>query len=456
MGEFEKDIRDMFVDLEIPIDTNELWRGIEKKLDKKDKKYPVWWFLIPLILLPLITYTIYTQTQSLEKINSKNTGIENNKNIYQNPEEIKQVAIAKTDINSKNTVTKKSWIEKNEIKSSSINKEKTSFIKNESIAKRNTIGSKNNRKNIIVNDISYAKNAITQNKLSLSDESKEKRLSLNIFRLNRDINSLVNNNVFELELIDFKPILNEIKTKVKKNSKSWEKSLDIGIGFALVNKLLKEKDENYLLYKEKRESTEAYLESINSNITFNLKHESGFFISSGIDYTLIDERFTSKDSIELISSKDNAIVKEITESDGSITTIRSKKDIVRFKKWDKVIYNYYHFVDIPVSIGYAFSENKWNFEISSGISYDIAFFRRGQIIGLDNYPVDISKDKALFKSSTGLSFISNIKILYNKDKYTFYLEPNIKYNIQSVTKKSNPLEQKYLIYGIKLGSRFMF
>ena len=455
MGEFEKDIRDMFVDLEVPIDTNELWRGIERKLDKKDKKYPLWWFLIPLILLHLITYTLYTQTKSSEKTNSKNTSIANNKNISRNKDNEKQIVLAKHDNKTKNAVLKESGIEKNEVKSAIVNSEKSAFVNNR-IAKKNAIRNESTLKSIVLESNTYTPKSIVENTKVISNESKEKRLNLNIFRLNRRISSLLSNRVFELELIDFKPVPNKTRTKVKKKSTSWKKSIDIGIGFALVDKLLKEKDKNYLLYREKRESTEAYLEAINSNIALNFKNKSGFFISTGINYTLIDERFTSRDSAELVSSKNNAVVQEITESDGSKTTIRSQKDVVQFIQWDKVIYNYYHFIDIPVSIGYAFGNNKWNFEVSSGISYDIAFFKRGQIIGLDNYPVDISKDKALFKSSAGLNFISNMKVLYNSDKYTFYFEPNIKYNIQSITKKSNPLEQKYLIYGIKLGSRFRF
>ncbi len=456
MGEFEKDIRDMFVDLEVPIDTNELWRGIERKLDKKDKKYPLWWFLIPLILLPLITYTVFTQTKSSEKINSKNTSIVNSINTSQNPDNEKQIVIAKHDNKTKNSSSQEAEVDKNEVKSSGANLQKQSFVDNKSIAKKNKIRNKNARKNTVINDISYVQKEIKKNTLLMSNGTKEKRLDFNIFKLNHVINSLEKSKHFELELLDFKPVQNEIKTKEKKKSGSWNKSLDIGIGFAFVDKLLKERDNNYLLYREKRESTEAYLEAINSNIALNFKNESGFFISTGVNYTQIDERFTSKDSAELVSSKDNAVIQEITESDGSKTTIRSQKDVVQFIKWDKVIYNYYHFVDIPVSVGYAFGKNKWNFEISSGISYDIAFFKRGQIIGLDNYPVDISKDNALFKSSAGLNFISNMKVLYNSDRYTFYFEPNIKYNIQSITKKSNPVEQKYLIYGIKLGSRFRF
>jgi len=51
MGEFEKDIRDMFADFELQIETDEIWPDIEKRLNKKkDKRRFFWWWFAPLLL----------------------------------------------------------------------------------------------------------------------------------------------------------------------------------------------------------------------------------------------------------------------------------------------------------------------------------------------------------------------------------------------------------------------
>ncbi len=455
MGEFEKDIREMFVDLEVPIDTNELWKGIERKLDKKNKKYPVWWLLVPLLIIPIIIYSLNTQLS-----NTKNTDSEiattNVPAVKEKTKKIKDKSlitelVKNTESNNlKKTKSGNVSIRNNRNNSRDIVSKSNLFVSKETLdIYKNADIIKDNR----VRDEKHM--SILEGKeryINAKKERSEERLSYNMLRLRNSINLLSSDNIFELKLVDFDPKIT--KTRVKSPARPWEKSLDIGIGFALVNKSLRATDKSYIEYKTIRETTESYLEAINANLAFNLKNKSGLFISSGINYTQIDERFTSKDSLNLYSQKEG-VTKEITNSDGSLTVERSLKEVAKQLNWDKVIYNYYHFIDIPLSIGYSMNISNWKLQLSSGLSYNIVFAKRGQIIGFDNYPVNIN-DEAIFKTNTGLNFISNIKVIFDYKNHSFYFEPNIKYNINSIGADKNPLEQKYFSYGIKLGSRFKF
>lgn len=449
MGEFEKDIRDMFTDLEIPIDTNELWPGIVKGLEKKDKKYPIWWFLVPIVLLMIGGIYFISTNATKDKIQNTVPIVQSSgSSEFNNP-------ITKID-NLK---------DQNEIKTT--NETNIKSVKSAIALKENT--NQNNKTNLKINNKTFSNNIHLPMELNNSilvneDNKTEKIKTITIDKTTaKTNNTLIVNHIFsKIYLIkydrDFSLKMNQIKVldKIPLGEKPiWDKSLDMGLGFAFVNKSLKLTDNNFNGYKEKRLETESYLESITSNIGLNLKHNSGFFISSGLNYTQIDERFSDIDSIDLYKQNEGD-TKQIQESDGKITTLRGQKEIIEHKTWDKIIYNYYFFLDIPISLGYSFSINKIKFDISSGISYNLAFLKKGQIIGLEGYPVNIAEDPNLYKKSTGLSFISNIKVLYPYKNYLFYLEPNIKYNLNKVSLDKNPIEQRYFTYGIKLGSRFNF
>lgn len=453
MGEFEKDIRDMFTDLEIPIDTNELWPGIVKGLEKKDKKYPIWWFFVPIVLLIVGGIYFINTNQTKDNTRTSEQFVKNQDNSEIN----NSVAnITKTD-------------DQKEIKSNNEISIKSSESEIESAQNSKKIKKYNNISILKNNDKTYRNNILNQQELNTSnlineDKKVDFKISKSIINSeNKTNNSFIVNHIkTRLYLTNFDRNfnlkMNSIKVfdKTPKIKKSvWEKSIDVGVGFAFVNKNLKLTNEDYASYKTKRIETESYLEAITSNIGLNLKHKSGFFISSGLNYTQIDERFSDNDSID-IYKQNEGVTKQFQESDGKITTLRGQKEVIEHKTWDKIIYNYYFFLDIPLSVGYSFDINRIKFEVSTGVSYNLAFLKKGQIIGLEGYPVDITEDANLFKKSSGISLISNMKVLFPYKKYLFYLEPNIKYNLNKVSLNKNPLEQRYFTYGIQIGSRFNF
>jgi hypothetical protein len=223
----------------------------------------------------------------------------------------------------------------------------------------------------------------------------------------------------------------------------------------LANKFLKTRDDGFATYREKRIKTENHLEAFSSSIAYNAKHRSGLFFSTGLDYCQIDKKFRDIDSFDILKSGDG-VINVITKPDGTTIEERGKKEIIEHKTWDKKIYNYYFFFDIPLSVGYAGKIKKINYEVSSGISYNIAFLKKGQIIGINQYPVDINKESGIFKTQTGLSLISGLKVLVPYKNKMFFIAPKLKYNLQGLTNDDYPLSQKYLTYGIEIGGRIGF
>ena len=449
MGEFEKDIRDMFGDLELQIDTDKLWSGIEKKLDKKDRKYPAWWIIAPVILL--VAIIIYVTT-------GLNTGIKNTKsnslnqqensktNNHQQPNEQQKVLNgANFNIKNKKDTEKKDFKENSR---KSVNRKKTNLI------------------------------ATTHNKEKLQDETTSVLISPDIKEGENTPDSIEEKPVIiekkPLELIVISSIPNKFNLiyipeeiiyqgafadyfdrKPVEKVDRWSNSMDFSLGFALVNKDLKAKTGDFNAYLDKRIATESYLEAFNSNFDFNLNHISGFFITSGIHFTQIDERFKDVDSID-IYKENEGVTKEVQNGDGTISYLRGQKEVVKHITWDKVIYNYYSFIEIPIILGYHFDINNISVELNSGLSYNLLLLKHGQIIGTEGFPVDLSEEKNIFKNQSGISFIAGMKILFPVRKKLFFFEPNFKYNLQDITTDEYPLKQRYFNYGIKLGYRYRF
>jgi hypothetical protein len=456
MGEFEKDIRDMFADYELHIDTEEIWPDIEKRLNKdKRKKRFLWWWSAPLLLLipagvyfayqhngdtrhnrgydESISYSINNQNKSIENTVEKGL-IEENQVLKEDPSENTKQEIAAERTRRKSMNDKSSVI--NNVSQSEF------LITTDHIAISNSGTGLNNNNNIESNK-NIAEASIISNIAFIPETSKLTALIGPLF---------YNRNFMPVVKINEK---SELAEKTDEKSQKWDKSIDLAIGFALANKFLKTRDDGFANYREKRIKTENHLEALTSSIVYNAKHRSGLFFTTGLDYCQIDEKFRDIDSLDILRSGDG-LINVIIEPDGSTIEERGKKEIIEHKTWDKKIYNYYFFLDIPLSVGYAGKIKKINYEVSSGISYNIVFLKKGQIIGINQYPVDIKKESGIFKTQTGLSLISGIKVLVPYKNKMLFIAPKLKYNLQSLTNDDNPLSQKYLTYGIEIGGRIGF
>lgn len=447
MGEFEKDIRDMFADFELQIDTEEIWPGIERKLERsKRKKRFLWWWFTPLLLaLPLgYFYALQNGENDVKSamMKSMSDEIKEGKNLISNEE------LVKNKMPDDNNKLKNDW------KASLPENNKKYSVKSYTL-KNSKLDTKTSKTN------SFSE--IKENPVSLQSDNDviKKEEASNISSLNEsnivvyDKTELLNSPVKPFNYLrSFMPeIKNYLQISEKKpESTNWERSLDIALGFAFADKFLRPADESFNSYKKKRLNTESHLEAITASIKHQVKHRSGLFLNAGINYCQIDEKFSDFDSVDLFKSGDG-IISIITNPDGSSIEERGKKEIIEHKTWNKKIYNYYFFFDIPVNIGYSGKIRKINYEISSGISYNLSFLKKGQIIGIYNYPVNIDKESGIFRTHSGFSFNSGMKILIPFSNHSFFIEPNLKYNLQSITSSEYPLSQKYLTYGIEIGSR---
>lgn len=474
MTDFEKDIRKKFADHELSIDTEDIWPGIEKILDKnRGNKRFLWWWLLPLllILMPIAYYLSsdiqYEQSENKNtqsRIFDKTTAVKGKSNT-EDPElsgkDIESegiIELSDTRTNERGTEKDGKTIGANDI---NIKSAQLKLITDPALTENSDLETSEIQKtasdpeshSIISDTDSPTIPVIIKEAFTAGDEvnpEEIKKIALIDTRFHKLHYETLIPGVHEPGLTE------EAKTKTTfGRTGKWDRSLDLALGYAFASKYLKPKDLSFIPYRELRKQTESHLEAISGAITYQFTHETGFFINTGLHYCQIDERFSSADSIYLLKYGEG-LVSTTIKPDGTVVENRGSKMIAEQRIWDKNIYNYYFFFDIPLNIGYAGSLKNLNYEISGGISCNISFLKKGQIIGIDNYPVEIDKESGIFRKAGGLSLNSGLKLFIPFRRHLLYMEPNIRYNLSSITTSDYPLHQNYLSYGINVGARIKF
>ena len=458
MRDVEREIKDLFENFELQVDSEEIWKGVEDKLNKKKRRFFFLWFLLPfaMVIGAGMYFKLSGGVINSSKTINNSTGIGINK--------------------PKNEMTVSSYLKENivtdikDIKTLS-NTEINHSVKNQN---RDLEGRSegNLKKNEIINtpDKNQHNFAIIEDGTHFSSHNKDVEMrSQNINKTNEseklNINSDNYSNLTNISRLPLKSfgvlsenanyIMNkdiQYKTFDKQiiKEQKWFSNIDAGFGVGIVSKSLLEKGSGFENYKTKRKETEKFLESFAASCKYQLRHKSGFFLNSGLEYVQIDEKFVDIDSVDLYKTQDG-VIKIVHDNTGNTTELRGQKDVVEHHVWNKNIYNYYSFIEIPLEIGYSFGIKKLSYEISSGISYNIAFFKKGQVIGLYGYPVSLSDE--IYKVRSGFSFTSAMKVIFPYKNMSLFAEPTFRYNINEITNSEYPLAHKNYIYGLRFGLR---
>lgn len=435
MDAFEKHIKNIFEEHQAPVDVDELWQKVEPSLNKKTRRK--WWPFLLLLGASLVTgvFLIVDHDQDLSAgthaMVSKDTSYFGKKgqliktkpvdNLIFTKENIQsdvamQTKPALTDVNSRVPSQKLKWFD--------------SSISN-TVDENDELAGSEQHSVFTGSDQNPGITAISTPKVDLS--------------------ALVR----PVILLNSFPQMPE--TAVKANFARVKLSLDLFAGMDHSKKFLAAKSLDDTWYAEKRKATELPLESYHIGAHLNATHTSGFFAGAGVVYYRTTELFESKDRVMVEKITDD-IVEIITYADGSIEERSGSKIILEPKSWEKKKYNAYHYIDLPVYLGYAFPVRRSLLEIYSGLSFNLLFDQKGEIIGQKGLPVNLENpDDTIFKKLVPASGILGFNALFPvNEHWVVFVSPVVHVNLGSITGSGYPLEQKYLKSGLRLGSRLRF
>lgn len=236
----------------------------------------------------------------------------------------------------------------------------------------------------------------------------------------------------------------------------WAWGLDVYGGMHYTHKALSSNGDNGELdnYIEARKDTESALEAFEFGVALNLMHRKGFVASVGFNYSQINEEFnylrTRRETMF-----DSVVVRINIDSTGQVDSIRDWRPVTIQYSEQVITYNSFRMIDIPVGLGYQFTSGKMVFEIQAGAMLNLAFIKEGEILssGLDVMEID----DTTFKTSVGLSGWLGVKALYPVSRrWSVYAEPIARFNVVPVTVDGYELTQRYNRFGLRVGARMVF
>ncbi len=118
--------------------------------------------------------------------------------------------------------------------------------------------------------------------------------------------------------------------------------------------------------------------------------------------------------------------------------------------------NTYSYIEIPLSIGYQFKQNKFTVSPKFGLITGLYINSSGKSLNSSYNIEDINNEKQTYIIPS-FSMIAAIGFEYKiNDFFSFVANPYYRKSINSIFIKSQPISHKFNAYGLKLGIRYNF
>ncbi len=204
-----------------------------------------------------------------------------------------------------------------------------------------------------------------------------------------------------------------------------------------------------------RLSTETTLESLYAGLDLQVRHRSGFYFQTGLEYTRMATQFFQdsitrsqlliEDGIQRIyvnsSGRDSTFVRGTTTATAVTTTTKKR-------------FNNFHILQIPLVAGYQHRYESWFFALEGGVLVSALFKKSGSIADEQGALYDLAKDEqALFKNNLSLQPIVAFQAGHQfSSGWELYLSPQYRLPVKLNT-VSSPVEEKLSSLGCTVGIR---
>jgi hypothetical protein len=119
-------------------------------------------------------------------------------------------------------------------------------------------------------------------------------------------------------------------------------------------------------------------------------------------------------------------------------------------------YNRFYFLDVPLLAGVEMRKGKVGLSLNGGISMNAFFGKRGAVLTANDEIITVNPtkptDEKIFKSNVGLSALGSVQTFYHYNARTrLFVEPTFQGILKPVTSANYALEQRYQMWGLKMG-----
>ena len=203
------------------------------------------------------------------------------------------------------------------------------------------------------------------------------------------------------------------------------------------------------VYLQQRKASTKYLLAYSVGIRYTRVFGSGMSFRTGLNYSQINEQFTSEKG-RIIQNV------YIVNTNGDTTGTYAQTGTLY-----KTSTNKYKSIDIPISVGYEMGNGRIHSNINLGAMVNIRSSQKGFVLDTNGKPVEITSGKSTsiyqYKTKAGVSFIGAASVYYKlNDRLHLMAEPYIRLALSPATKAELSLKEKFHTTGIRVGMRMDF
>ncbi len=208
-------------------------------------------------------------------------------------------------------------------------------------------------------------------------------------------------------------------------------------------------DTSNSVYLQQRKASTKYLLSYSAGIRYTRVFGSGMSFRTGLNYSQINEQFTSEKG---------RVVQNvyIINTNGDTTGTYAQTGTLY-----KTSTNKYKSIDIPISVGYEMGNGRIHSNINVGAMVNISSKQTGFVLDKNGNSIEITSGKTSspyqYKTKAGVSFIGAASVYYKlNDKMHLMAEPYVRLSLSPATKAELSLKEKFHTTGIRFGIRMDF
>lgn len=244
------------------------------------------------------------------------------------------------------------------------------------------------------------------------------------------------------------------------NQRGIGMSLDVYYGNDIPLRSMRARESAFTNLVNKRKETETPLYSYSLGARLGFRMSEKFNIYTGAHFSRINEKFeyTDPESSQTKVVKTTLYIKDsagnIKDSTFTFDTIYIPGTLVYKVK------NQYSMIDIPFLVGFTLlQKDRLSLDINIGVMANLVFQKSGMALNNDVYSVRNFKDLNAhnFHNSLGISSYIGAQFAYGfYDRFSFFIEPNIRFYHRGLTSKDYPVIQKYAVASFFTGLKYNF
>lgn len=471
--DFDKNLKKGFSNYESELDVDSFWSSIESEVDKineKEKKKRIFpfWIFFSLLSLGIMGGSYFVSFNSFSNVN--HTEITDHKNSTVNPsiefENEKYSSSPKMKADKTKTIQSKTIqhnFGKKEVKAIDSSNSSTSFSPKIKLTNVNSKSSLNpfTKTEVIIgkllegNEISEKGEEILESKNNTLTD-----LPRVYFLLEKEIVILpinLKSSFKKQKKLDASGKEDSTQLILPKNKLS-QFSIGIVSGGFITERTLSSPIGDSLGINDWRDQTESMRVGFSSTILGTYSPKPFLSISTGLNYTQINEKFEfSGDFIQRDSVVNGVVAYQLNLNQDSIPIYGDRVSEKIFRH-NKVYYNKYRMLDIPIIIGWNKRKNNFSLGLQAGVFVNLKMKTSGLIFQSSSSFLNLDTNQSdWFKSNVQLSYYFGLQLRYHfNDRWAIFTNPNFRIFPNSFSNGASNFVQKYNLSGLNIGMQRWF